>query len=77
MLQRNELEESCTKCERTCHARNDQVLLLNVALTKVRLFYYFIIIIIIILNLLFSFSRGTNAKKILLPFFIFLGYCFE
>jgi hypothetical protein len=51
MLQRNELEESCTKCERTCHARNDQVLLLNVALTKVRLFYYFIIIIIIILNL--------------------------
>jgi hypothetical protein len=35
MLQRAKLVESCREWERTCHARNDQVLLLNVALTKV------------------------------------------
>jgi hypothetical protein len=35
MFQRNELVESCRGWEKTCHARNDQVLLLNVALTRV------------------------------------------
>ncbi len=51
--------ESCTNWERTCHARNDQVLLLNVALTRVTKLKN-----IFLLKLQFALVEGSLPKNI-------------